>query len=617
MNRTKWIHFLADKILIIVFLCMIFVSEYVWVPAGLLVVMEGIRGLAQRRNYMTQYWFDYLRDCLLFSAAGVLLFRPQVTVNGQNIAMVLLAIVILFSALMHISIARAKKRGLARGDIDGGVIRRSLFISVAGMLLYIIIGATVPYLFQKADVSDSYKEQYAQMLEVFEGEEQTENYVSLIPTNEEALRIRIRMIEAAESEIILSTFDIRSDESGTDVLSLLYAAAERGVSVKLLVDGFSDVLSMEGNPKFQALASHPNAEVKIYNPVNLLMPWTMMGRLHDKYLIVDGSMYLMGGRNSYDYFLGSYDAKRYNDDMEVLICSVSQSSGAETEDSETPQAESVMQRQFAVYFERMWNQFCSKKYLRTENLGRVANRPSVRYAAEKLLQHYENMQKEGAAYADCFGEYEFINEHSYLADNIMLLTNELTPDCKEPVLLYELTELMCAAEERVVIHTPYAICNQTMYESLCRVSDTVGDTTLVLNSVANGKNLFGSGDYLYHKQELIDTGVTLLEYEGGDSYHAKMLLIDEDISIIGSFNWDMRSVYLDTELMLVIRSEEFAAEVETYMDGIHEQSRKVVSVAEYDEEYGCADTEAEPIEWTRLLLLQLVGTLGGLVRFLA
>lgn len=380
--------------------------------------------------------------------------------------------------------------------------------------------------------------------------------------------------------------------------------------MKLLVDGFSDVLSMEGNSKFQALAAHPNVEVKIYNPVNLLMPWTIMGRLHDKYLIVDGNMCLMGGRNSYDYFLGSYDAKRYNDDMEVFIYSVAD--GAD----EGGQQSSEMQRQFADYFDSMWSQPCAQNYLRTENVKRVANRSRVKYAAEKLKTHYEAMQKEGAAYADCFGEYDFINENCYLADNIMLLTNELTPDCKEPVLLYELTELMCAAQERVVIHTPYAICNETMYASLRRVSDTVGDTTLVLNSVSNGMNLFGSGDYLYHKQDLIDTGMTLLEYEGGDSYHAKMLLID-DISVIGSFNWDMRSVYLDTELMLVIRSEEFADEVEAYMDGIHEQSRKVVSVDEYDEEYGCADTESAPIAWPRLILLHLVGTLGGLVRFLA
>ena len=34
--------------------------------------------------------------------------------------------------------------------------------------------------------------------------------------------------------------------------------------------------------------------------------------------------------------------------------------------------------------------------------------------------------------------------------------------------------------------------------------------------------------------------------------HTKSILIDDRLSLIGSFNWDMRSVYLDTELMLLV-----------------------------------------------------------------
>ena len=40
------------------------------------------------------------------------------------------------------------------------------------------------------------------------------------------------------------------------------------------------------------------------------------------------------------------------------------------------------------------------------------------------------------------------------------------------------------------------------------------------------------------------------------SYHGKSVLIDDNISIIGSFNMDMRSAYLDTELMLVVDSKD-------------------------------------------------------------
>ena len=43
------------------------------------------------------------------------------------------------------------------------------------------------------------------------------------------------------------------------------------------------------------------------------------------------------------------------------------------------------------------------------------------------------------------------------------------------------------------------------------------------------------------------TGIKLLEYEGGVSYHGKSIVVDDDLSIVGSFNMDMRSVYLDTD----------------------------------------------------------------------
>ncbi len=66
------------------------------------------------------------------------------------------------------------------------------------------------------------------------------------------------------------------------------------------------------------------------------------------------------------------------------------------------------------------------------------------------------------------------------------------------------------------------------------------------NSVANNGNPFGSADYQKNRDRISSTGVTIWEYEGGYSYHGKSILIDDDISIIGSFNMDMRSVYLDT-----------------------------------------------------------------------
>lgn len=49
-----------------------------------------------------------------------------------------------------------------------------------------------------------------------------------------------------------------------------------------------------------------------------------------------------------------------------------------------------------------------------------------------------------------------------------------------------------------------------------------------------------------------------MENEKDFSYHGKAFTIDDNLSAVGSFNWDMRSTYIDTELMLVIEGEEFS-----------------------------------------------------------
>ena len=54
------------------------------------------------------------------------------------------------------------------------------------------------------------------------------------------------------------------------------------------------------------------------------------------------------------------------------------------------------------------------------------------------------------------------------------------------------------------------------------------------------------------------------------------MAIDDRLSVIGSFNMDLRSTYLDTELMLVIRSPEINAELRGYMDALHADCREVL-----------------------------------------
>ena len=92
--------------------------------------------------------------------------------------------------------------------------------------------------------------------------------------------------------------------------------------------------------------------------------------------------------------------------------------------------------------------------------------------------------------------------------------------------------------------------------ALCKKTDLV---EIITNDVASGANPWGCTDYLNQKKKIWATGVRVYEYLGEHSSHSKAVLIDDRMSIVGSYNMDMRSTYQDTELMLAVDSPELNA----------------------------------------------------------
>ena len=168
--------------------------------------------------------------------------------------------------------------------------------------------------------------------------------IRCIDDNEEALLWRLRLIGAAKKSIVLATFDLRADESGSDLLAALNHAAERGVEIKLLIDGIYQQLFLNGSKEFQALTTRENVEVGVYNPVTPVGLFKLNYRMHDKYVIVDDEMYLLGGRNSNDIFLGDYTTD-INVDRDILVCDTTKGEGESLQELE-------------AYFQQIWNEDC-------------------------------------------------------------------------------------------------------------------------------------------------------------------------------------------------------------------------------------------------------------------
>lgn len=423
-------------------------------------------------------------------------------------------------------------------------------------ILYELLGVFISY-GRHPEISDSYKNEFS--AEDCYLDTVSSDRAGIIEDNKEALDIRLRMFHQAKKRIVISTYDFHSDRSGKDVISTLMEAAKRGVEVKILVDGFTGFLEMDRNPYFYALASCDNVEIKLYNRLNLLTPWRVMGRLHDKYILVDDNIYLMGGRNTFNVFLGNYGYKNY--DREVLVYT-----------NNVEEASSI--HQLELHFQEMWNLKVSSP-MKEHSI--FVSKDKVKSAKKQLEDHYAKLVKENPEILTA-PSYEKLTVET---NKITLLRNPTHVFSKEPKVFYALIELMKHAKKEVKIHTPYIICNQTMYDALEEVCTHHTDVMLMTNSVANNGNPFGASDYLINKEKILDTNVQVREYEGGVSYHGKSLTIDDDLAILGSFNMDMRSTYLNTELMLVVNSKPLTAQLKACMGKYEIDSVEALSDGTY------------------------------------
>ncbi|MFR6562564.1 MAG: hypothetical protein ACLUR5_11810 [Eubacterium ventriosum] len=104
---------------------------------------------------------------------------------------------------------------------------------------------------------------------------------TIIEDNEEALKMRLRVIKDAKRPLYCQLLILEVMMRERMFWRLLLNAADRGVKVEIFADGFNSIIQMENNDYFYALSSNGNVKIIIYNQVNILTPWNGLGRMHD------------------------------------------------------------------------------------------------------------------------------------------------------------------------------------------------------------------------------------------------------------------------------------------------------------------------------------------------
>ena len=159
--------------------------------------------------------------------------------------------------------------------------------------------------------------------------------VRVLDTGRDAFLERAALIESAERAIDLQYYIWNSDTTGIYIAHRLYAAAERGVHVRLLLD---DVNVAGRDAALALLDSHANIEVRVYNPfarrhgagrvLNLLGDFARLNRrMHVKTFTVDDSATIIGGRNIGDEYFDAHAHLNFRDRDVVAVGPVVENTG--------------------------------------------------------------------------------------------------------------------------------------------------------------------------------------------------------------------------------------------------------------------------------------------------
>ena len=383
-----------------------------------------------------------------------------------------------------------------------------------------------------------------------------------------ALDWRLRAIDSATESIDLQTFLWTVDTVGSLVLDHLVAAAERGVTVKLLVD---DSFLLGKDDILLELVSHPNIEYRIYNPykrrsdnvvtrqaLNLAEFHRLDHRMHNKAMIIDSRVAIVGGRNLADEYFGLHAVANFRD-MEVIV------GGPIVLD-------------VAAEFDSYWN---DRWAVPIESISHVRHVPADLAAARKVREenihiHAEQTDAERLVAWRELAAIALGGKGTLFADKPPE-ENPAEADEAPVQVANALMAMIDAATEEILIVSAYLIPTPELEGAVRRAVERGVRIRMLTNSIRSNNHLTAHSAYRNHIRTLLDNGAELHEVRidatDRDIYmlspieekklalHAKTLVIDSDRVFIGSANLDPRSLRINTEMGLLIESEALNAEV--------------------------------------------------------
>lgn len=452
-------------------------------------------------------------------------------------------------------------------------------------ILYSVIGTLAYTSYQIKKVNQSSQISEVMSLKELSKEAKINESVALTSRIEDGLALRGNLIDQAEETLFLAQYKISNDESGLFIVKKIEEAAQRGVEVKILINGLSNL--KRKTSYLSLLDGYDNVEIKSVGGINLLKPWEMNNVLHDKLILVDDTYVLSSGRNISNRFMLPKESTKITEDMDVVI------------KKEGQIAQKSLIKETQLYYEKLWTADYSKqkkKYRRSKWLAK--NQERLHKLNEQTLEENDSI----------FQKNPLTNLTFHPIKNGHLVFNETNKMIKQPIVWKQITTLINEAENHVDLMSPYVVLGNEMFSYLKHPKEK--KFHIYTNSGGSSPNVLAFGGYLHQKERLLNKA-TIWEFQSEDSIHQKVIGIDQIIMGVGSFNVDTRSTFLSSENMFFINSPSGVKELDTIISGYQEERLEAAGLFDYKEDKQGIE---KPISLLRKLLLRSISVISPLFR---
>lgn len=386
----------------------------------------------------------------------------------------------------------------------------------------------------------------------------------LVPDNYDAFAGRVLAARSAVRSLDLMYYLWHDDHTGRLLLQEVFRAAERGVRVRMLLD---DANPRKNDAAYLALSNHPNIELKLFNPSGVrqrsvmraveivLRLFALTRRMHNKAWIADDNVAIVGGRNVGDAY---FDAAETNfRDLDVLLLGPAV-------------------QQTAEIFEAFWACEDAKSM---SVLGPAAgNEHSDLFSGSDL--ETESMLLNGIGDRGSIAEFIAASNDVHWVDRVRVISDppeKVRGWRRRSWLTKELLPLIKSARNNLEIVSPYFIPGKRGSAVLMDLVSNGVDVSVLTNSLAATDVAAVHGAYANYRKRLLRNGVRLFELQPftrgqgisvfgskGASLHTKSFTVDDRAGFVGSFNFDPRSVSLNSEMGVLFEDAELVGELRRF-----------------------------------------------------